>query len=79
MRGGPVNWSANVAAELCLFFAFAIVAVATYRVLRSRASARRWRAFESPDGHYRRSYARTYANQYTPRDKDALIRSPSSD
>jgi hypothetical protein len=73
-----MNSSADVAAELCLCFVCAIAAVASYRVLRSRASARRWQAFDSADGHYRRAYAQTYANQYTPRDRDALIRSPSS-
>jgi NADH:ubiquinone oxidoreductase subunit 3 (subunit A) len=35
-------------------------------IMRSMTSARRVRAYESPNGHYRRSYAQKYANQYTP-------------
>jgi len=72
-----MNSSPGIAAELCLLFVFATVAVAVYRARRSHASARRRQAFDSPDGDYRRAYARTYANQYTPPVNDALTRSPS--
>lgn len=75
-----MNSSAGIAAELCIFLVVAIaavVAVATHRAARVHASARRRDAFDSPDGDVRRAYARTYANQYTPHVKGALIRSPS--
>jgi beta-lactamase regulating signal transducer with metallopeptidase domain len=73
-----VNSSAAIAVGVCLLFVVPLLALVARRMRQSRASARCRRALDSPDGRYRQAYARKYANQYTPPEEDALIRSTTS-